>query len=276
MRAEVGEAVATQSQRVKVAESNSLAEIGEAEASAHATKGKNESAILIAKSNAERDMAMAEAERQATAAQKVSAAKALEEAYLAEEAKESARAKMEQAKRQADEVVEADIERQKAVIAAQAEAERQREIAKGEADAILAKLTATAKGTEELLAKQAYGFKKLVEAANGDTQSAIGYLMIDKLTDLAEIQTQAISNLSLDKVIVYDSGNGEGVGKFVKGLYGMMPMLNDFITSNGMNMPAALTQKEPMKIEADPDVEVEDDNVILSPSTEDDLTTSEE
>jgi len=276
MRAEVGEAVATQSQRVKVAESNSLAEIGEAEASAHATKGKNESAILIAKSNAERDMAMAEAERQATAAQKVSAAKALEEAYLAEEAKESARAKMEQAKRQADEVVEADIERQKAVIAAQAEAERQREIAKGEADAILAKLSATAKGTEELLAKQAYGFKKLVEAANGDTQSAIGYLMIDKLTDLAEIQTQAIKNLSLDKVIVYDSGNGEGVGKFVKGLYGMMPMLNDFITSNGMNMPAALTQKEPMKIEADPDVEEEVEELILTSPATDDLTTSEE
>ena len=227
--AQVGEAEAIKNQRIKIAESNSLAEIGEAESNAIATKGKNESAIQIAQSNAQRDMAMAEANRKATAARKVSSAKALEEAFLAEEAAEVARAKMQQAKREADEVVDADIERQKAVIAAQAEAERQREIALGEADAIYSKLSAQAKGTEELLTKQAEGFHKLIQAANGDPQSAIGYLMIDKLTELAEIQTKAIQNLGIDKVIVYDSGNGEGVGNFVKGIYGMMPMLNDFM-----------------------------------------------
>lgn len=270
-RAEVGEAVATKSQRVNVAESNSLAEIGEAEAfqkqrisiaeanskaeigeadaQAIATEGKNMANIKIATSNAQKDVEVAEAERRATAARKVAAAKAMEEAYIAEQSTETARGKMELAKKQADEVVDADIAKQKAVIAAQAEAERQRETAKGEADAILSKYNAQAEGQEALLTKQAEGFKRLVDAANGDPQSAIGYLLIDKLTELAKIQTEAIKDLEIDKVIVYDNGSGKSVGNFVQGLYGMMPQLNDFLEQSGMNLPEALVQKS--KIEAE-------------------------
>ncbi len=242
--ADIGEAEATQKQRVRTAEANSKAEIGEADARAIATEGKNTASIKIAASNATRDIEVAEAERRATAARKVAAAKALEEAYIAEKESEDARAKMELAKKQADEVVDADIEKQKAVIAAQAEAERQRETAKGEADALLAKYMAQAKGQEALLTKQAEGFQKLVEAAGGDPQSAIGYLMIDKLTELAQIQTSAIKELDIDKVVVYDNGSGQGVGNFVQGLYGMMPQLNDFLEQSGMSLPAALVQKK--------------------------------
>ena len=242
--AEIGEAEALQNQRIRVAEANSQAEIGEADANAVAVAGKNEASIKIANSNAQKDIEVSEAERKATAARKVAAAKALQEAYLAEESAEQARAKKELAKREADEVVEADIEKQKAVIAAQAEAERQREIAKGEADAVLAKYLAQAKGQEELLTKQAEGFQKLVDAAGGDPQSAIGYLMIDKLTELAEIQTSAIKELGIDKVVVYDSGSGTGVSNFVQGLYGMMPQLNDFLEQSGMSLPEALVSKK--------------------------------
>ncbi len=264
-RAEVGEAIAAQSQRIKVADSNSLAQIGEAEAdqkqririaeakskaeigeadaNALAIEGKNTANIKIATSNAERDIQIAEADRAATAAKKVAAAKALLEAYTAQKETEDARAKMELAKKQADEVVEATIAKQKAVINAQAEAERQREIAKGAADAILSKYMAQAKGQEALLKKQAEGFHDLVKAANGDPQSAIGYLMIDKLTELAKIQTSAIKDLDIDKVIVYDNGSGKGVGNFVQGLYSMMPQLNDFLNQSGMKLPEALVQK---------------------------------
>ena len=246
-QAEIGEAEARQNQRISVASANSKAEIGEAEANAIAAQGKNASAIKIAQSNAERDVAMAEAQRKATAARKVASAKALEESYLAEQTAEIARAKMEAAKKQADEVVEADIARQKAVIAAQAQAESRREIARGEADATLAHFSAQAKGMEELLKKQAEGFQKLVDAAGGDPQSAINYLMLDKLTELTEIQTSAIKELDIDKVVVYDSGNGQGVGNFVKGLYGMMPQLNDFLSQSGMTLPQALVQQEGTK-----------------------------
>lgn len=240
----IGEAEAKQDQRIKVSDANSRAEIGEAIAEANATDGKNTSAIKIANSNAARDIQIAEANRKSTAAQKVADAKAQEEAYQAQRTAEEARAMMEKAKMEADQVVSADIDKQKAVIAAQAEAEKQREIAKGEADAILSKLQAQAKGMEELLTKQAEGFDKLVQAANGDAKSAIGFLMVDKLTKLAEIQTSAIRDLEIDKVVVYDNGNGQGVGNFVQGLYSMMPQLNDFLNQSGMNLPDGLVKKE--------------------------------
>jgi flotillin len=241
-KAEIGEAKATQLQRIQTADANSKAEIGEAMSNAEATEGRNESAIKIANSNAARDIEMAEADRKATAARKVAQAKALREGYIAEQEAELARAAVEKAKKEADEVVEADIEKQKAIIAAQAEAEKQREIAKGQADAVLANYIAQAKGQEELLSKQAEGFKKLVQAANGDPQSAIGYLMIDKLTELAKIQTDAIKDLEIDKVVVYDNGQGTGVTNFVQGLYGMMPQLSDFLSQSGMNLPETLVK----------------------------------
>ena len=242
--AEIGEAEALQKQRINIAEANSKAEIGEANANAVAIEGKNNASIIIANSNAAKEIEVAEADRKSLAARKVAAAKAMEEAYVAEKKSEDARAQMELAKKQADEVVEADIEKQKAIIAAQAEAERQRETAKGEADALLAKYLAQAEGQEALLTKQAEGFKKLVEAANGNPESAIGYLMIDKLTELAKIQTGAIKDLDIDKVVVYDNGSGQGVTNFVQGLYGMMPQLNDFLEQSGMSLPEALVSKK--------------------------------
>ena len=239
-KAEIGEAQANQAQRIEVAAANSLAEVGEASYNANAAEGKNEAAIKVANSNAERDIQIAESERKATAARKVASAKALEEAYKAEEQAEVARGLKEKAKKEADEVVDATIEKQKAIIDASAEAEKQREIARGEADAILAKYMAEAQGQEALLKKQAEGFNELVKAAGGDPQSAIGYLMIDKLTEMARIQTSAIKDIGIDKVVVYDNGSGKGVGNFVQGLYGMMPQLNDFLKQSGMSLPDSL------------------------------------
>ncbi len=239
----IGEAEAKQDQRVKVSDANSRAEIGEAKADAAAIEGKNRSAIKIADSNTQREIQVAEMERESTAARKVAAAKALEESYKAEEIAERARAERDKAQRSADEVVAEQIEKEKAVIRAQAEAERQREIAKGEADAIVSKLSAQAQGMEELLTKQADGFQKLVQAAGGDPQSAINFLMIDKLAELTEIQTSAIKELDIDKVVVYDNGSGKGVSNFVQGLYGMMPQLNDFLAQSGMSLPEGLVKK---------------------------------
>jgi len=68
--------------------------------------------------------------------------------------------------------------------------------------------------------------------------------MIDKLTELAKIQTSAIQDLDIDKVVVYDNGSGQGVGNFVQGLYGMMPQLSDFLEQSGMSLPKALTEED--------------------------------
>ncbi len=244
-RAEIGEAEAQRERRIKVSEAESTAQIGEAAARAEATEGKNTSEVKIAESNAARDVAMAEASRRAEAARKVAQAKSREEAYKAEQSAEIARPATEKARMEAEQVVVADIEKQKAIIAAQAESERLREIARGEADAILLRYQAEAQGMEELLRKQADGFQKLVAAAGGDPQSAINYLMLDKLSELTRIQTEAIKDISIDKVVVYDCGNGKGVGNFVQGLYGMVPQLDDFLRQSGMRLPEALVKQEP-------------------------------
>ena len=69
------------------------------------------------------------------------------------------------------------------------------------------------------------------------------FLMIDKLAELTQIQTSAIKELDIDKVVVYDNGSGKGVSNFVQGLYGMMPQLNDFLSQSGMTLPDGLVKK---------------------------------
>jgi flotillin len=99
---ETGKADADKDTRVNVAAANALA-----------VKGENQSKIDIANSDAQRREKTAEAERLAVAAEKVQAAKALQEAYQSERDAELARAEKEKATRQADIVVAAEIEKQK-------------------------------------------------------------------------------------------------------------------------------------------------------------------
>ena len=95
-----------------------------AEANAAAVEGENNSQITIAMSEAIRREKEAEANKRAIAAEKVQQAKALEEAYHAEEEAEKARANREKATREADVIIPAEIEKRKAQIDADAEAEK--------------------------------------------------------------------------------------------------------------------------------------------------------
>ena len=195
---ETGKAMADKDTRVNVAA-----------ADADAVKGENSAKIEIANSDALRREKQAEAERLAVAAEKVQAAKALEEAYKSERDAELARAEREKATQQANIVVAAQIEKEKRIIEAEAEAEQLRRKAKGEADAIFAKMDAQARGTLEILAKQAEGFGQLVSAAGGDAQQAITMLITDKLPELVKTQVEAVKGINIDKVTVWDGGKGE-------------------------------------------------------------------
>ncbi len=238
----IGEANANRDKRIEVSSADASAKIGEAEAEANSIEGENDALILVAKSNAERQVKEAEALRLATAAEKIQAAKALEESYLAEKEAEQARAAKEQATKEADTIVNAEIERRKIEIDAEAEAERNRRIAKGEADAIFMMKEAEAKGQFEILSKQAEGFEAIVKAANGNTKDAVLMMIADKLEDLVEKQVEAIKNIKIDKVTVWEGGgNGEGEGnstsKFVSGLYKSVPPLSDLFNMAGMDLP---------------------------------------
>jgi flotillin len=234
---QIGKVEAERDTRIKSAEANSLA-----------VQGENQAKIQIANSEAERREKEAEALKKAMAAEKVQAAKALEEAYLAEQRAENARAELERASQNANVVVTAEIQKQRAIIEAQAEAEKIREKAKGEADAIFAKLEAEARGMYEILTKQAEGLDKIVKAAGNNPKDAVLLLISDKLPELVKMQTEAIKNIKIDKVTVWENGqNGSGknsTANFISGLYKAVPPLKDIFDMAGMDLPGYLGQNK--------------------------------
>ena len=237
----IGEALAQKDERVSVAEANS-----------QAIEGENTAKITVANSDALRREREAEALRRATAAEKVQTAKALEEAYAAEEAAERQRASREQASKEADIIVQAEIAKRKAEIDAEAEAERFRRMAKGEADAIFEKMQAQAKGINEILVKQAEGFKQIIGAADGDTNAAVRMMIADKMEDIVKVQVEAIKNLKIDKVTVWDSGNGKGessTANFLSGLMKSLPPMNELFDMAGMELPEYLGKDKQRELE---------------------------
>lgn len=227
---EIGQANAQKDQRIQVAAAN-----------ASAIDGENQAKIEVAQSEALRREREAEALRQATAAEAVQAAKAKQEAYIAQQSAEQTRAELEKATQTADVIVKAQISKQQAEIEAEAQAEVVRRKAKGEADAIFAKMEAEAKGNQEILTKQAEGMRKLVEAAGGDANAAVKLIVADKLEELISIQVEAIKNIKIDKITVWDTGAGaDGKGStanFLSGLMQSVPPLNDLFKQAGMSLP---------------------------------------
>jgi flotillin len=257
--AKIGEANANQNERVQTASAVALAKIGEAEAlkeeriktseaNARAIDGENTAKISIAESDALRREREAEAEKRAIASEKVQAAKALEEAYAAEKEAENARASRDKATKYADIVVPAEIAKSKVEIDAEAEAENIRRIAKGEADAIFLKAEAEAKGLYEVLTKQAAGLDEIVKAAGNDSQNAALLLIADKLPELVKTQAEAIKNIKIDKVTVWENGGGQdgktSTSNFISGMYKAVPPLQEMFNMAGMQLPDYLKGKE--------------------------------
>ncbi len=243
----IGKAEAQRDTRVKTSEANAIA-----------IQGENEAKIAIANSEALRREKEAESLRIAIAAEKVQQAKALEESYVAEQRAELARSERERSTQIANIVVPAEIAKQRAIIEAQAAAETIRENAKGEADAIYAKMEAEAKGLYEILTKQAEGYKEVVAAAGGDPNKAFQLLLIEKLPELVRTQVEAVKNIKIDKITVWDSGNGQNengnssTANFVSGMMKTVPPLNDLFNMAGLNLPSYLKgpdDQEPAKKE---------------------------
>jgi flotillin len=238
----VGEANARQEQRIQVAQAN-----------ATAVEGENKAQVTIANSTSEMRQRKAEAERVAMAAERVQAAKASEESYQAEKVAETARAERERATQTADIVVKTEIEKKKIEIEADAQAEKSRREARGQADATFATMEAQARGINEVLSKQALGFQKLVEAAGGEASKAATLLIVEKLPELVKTQVEAIKNLKIEKVVVWDSQTATGqssTANFLSSLIGSVPPLQNLFSLAGMQLPEILGK--PIHAEAVP------------------------
>jgi len=254
----IGEALANKEKRIQVAAADADANIGEADAqqkervnvaamNAKAVEGENTAKVTVANSDADRRKLEAEAQKIAITAEKINAALALEESYKAEKEAEISRAEREKASQLADTIVPAEIDKQKIEIEAEADAERIRRVAKGDADGIYFKMQAEAKGLFEVLTKQAEGFKKMVEAAGDESKDAAMLMIADKLPEIIKTQVEAIKNIQIDKVTVWETGNGgEGgssTANFMKGMMGAIPPLDELFKQAGLQLPEYLKGK---------------------------------
>ncbi len=234
---EIGEANAQKEKRVEIAKANSVA-----------IEGENMAKISIAESEAVKREKEAEALRRAVAAENIQRAEAARESCEAEKKAELARAEKRKAAEKADVIVPAEIAKEKAVLDSEAIAEKTRREAKGEADALYEKMSAEARGIEEILTKQAEGFSQIVKSAGGDANAAVKMMLVDKIETIVAMQVEAIKNIQIDKVTVWDSGSGadgsSSIANFMSSMINALPPLHEIVNMAGLNLPDYLGSKE--------------------------------
>jgi flotillin len=235
---EIGKTLAEKDRRVSVAAYH-----------AEAVKGENESKANIAVANATLAEKEAEASRRSQVAKQqaeteIQRARALAQAQLLE----------------AEQVVPQEIKKKQIQIEAEAAALSKVLIARGEAEAILAIKQAEAEGIQKLLDAKAKGYKQLVEACGEDAKSASTMLLIEKLEDIVKLQAEAIKNIKIDKITVWDSGNGasgdpakgSSTSNFISQFVKSLPALHDVASMAGLELPQYLgkisPEQEPAKI----------------------------
>jgi flotillin len=225
--AEKGKKSAMASQRIFVQQRES-----------EAVKGENMSQAEIANSNADLEVQKAASLQRAEVAKR-EAARAIQDAeYITR-----------MAELKAKEVAQQEINKTKLEIEAEGNAERVRREARGEADSILMKYEAEAEGLQKLLEAKALGYERLVKSCNGDTQAAASLLMIEKLEEIVKAQVEAISNMKIDKITVWDSGGsangGNTTADFVSGFIRTLPPLQEIARMAGIELPSYLGRIQP-------------------------------
>jgi len=248
-KGQTGVAERERDRRRAVAAAEANAVVGEKEAErdqrsmiaqfdAQAVEAESQNEAKKATYTADMEVAQAVARRKAQEADKVAdgAIRVAEE--LAQRDAEKARAEREQARLQAEVVVPANANKQSILIEADAERQKRIAIAQGQAEATLVRMQAEAKGTQTILDAKAIGYENLVKACNDSAQEASSFLIIEKLIDVANVQAQAIKDLPLEKVVVWDSGDGRGgLSDLGRRFMGVIPPMHELAKIAGLDLP---------------------------------------
>ncbi|HSC24790.1 MAG TPA: SPFH domain-containing protein [Candidatus Babeliales bacterium] len=227
---EIGKAEAEKERRIEVATYN-----------ADAVQGENEAKAKIANVNAQ----LLEQEADATRRGQIAEQNAYAEIYRA-------RSLAELQRLEAEEIVPKEIERRKIEIAASADATKRRIEAEGEAAAILHIKQAEAEGVRKVLLAKAEGYKLLIEACANNGQDAATMLMIEKLEEIAKLQVEAIKNIKIDKITVWDNGSsekGSSTANFLSSMIKSLPPLHEIASMSGVNLPSYLGDLQKDKTE---------------------------
>jgi len=250
---QTGVAERQRDQRVAVAAANASAEIGEAKANrdmrmqsaeleASAVSGETEASAKKASYRANQNVAEQEARNRAESASRQADGAIRVAQEVAQKLAEEAKAKREEARLNAEIIVPEQADRERILINADAQKEQSIRIAQGEATAKLAKMTAEGEGVKAILDGKAEGYRELIKACASSEQAA-SLLIVEKLKEVATIQAQAIQDLPIEKIFVWDSGNG-GEGSGLSGLggrlMGTLPPMQALAKQVGLELPEFL------------------------------------
>jgi flotillin len=103
-----------------------------------------------------------------------------------------------------------------------------------------------------VLESKAAGYQNLVKSCNGDARAVATLLMTEKIEQIVAMQVEAIKNIKIDKVTVWDSAGGNGDGgsstsNFLSSLVRSIPPLHDVAKMAGVELPnylGAMTEKK--------------------------------
>jgi len=242
--ATIGEAAANREQEIRVAQNVAESAKGQkqAEADRRIFVQQQEALAMDGENRAKADIANVNAElavKQAVALQRGEVARREAEVEI-----QKAQYKAEHERLTAEEVVRQEIDKKKVEIAAEAEAEKTRREAKGQADGILLKYQAEAEGVRLVLESKAAGYLSLVQGCNGDAKAVATLLMTEKIEEIVRLQVEAIRNIKIDKITVWDSAGGDKNGtttsNFLSGLIKSLPPLHDVAEMAGIELPKYL------------------------------------
>jgi len=248
----VGEAKARKAREVQTAiqeaeseegqkDANSKKRIAIAEFEAQAVEGENLSEAKVSEYNA------GLAEKRAEARQRSEVANANAEKQILEAEKSAELARLEKSQ-----IIQQEIAKRRREISAEAEAEEIRRVAKGDADAIKLKYEAEAQGLQQLLEAKAQGYQGILKACGGDAQAAATLLLLEKMEGLVEKQTDAMANLKIDKITVWEGGgsgkNGGATADFIRNFIGTLPPIHELAEQTGIKLPDFLGSIQPEEV----------------------------
>jgi flotillin len=221
--------------RVAVAEANATAVAGEAaaeaqkrvriaETNADAVKGETQAKAQVAESEATLAVTAAEARKRAETARAIADGQVAEATAKAREVAALAEARQIEASERARLEAPAKAAAATAIVAAEGQAQQVTIAAEADATAVRVKLEAEAEGQYALLSQRAKGLKELVQAA-GSPEQAFALLLVDMVPTLVEKAAEAVKGVTVEKVIVWDTGGGNGAGS------GVSRVTNDLVRS---------------------------------------------
>lgn len=220
-QAQQGEKVAEAQTRVLVQEQEAIAAAGENDSAAKVAESASARAIREAEATKASTIAKAEAERLSSDAQASATLARLRATEVVDVQIEKEKAELN-ATRDANLIaIAADAQSKQLLISSEAQKTSVELAAQAKAHAItleqealagaqLKMLEAKAEGERQLLKARADGLKAVVDACGGDATAASQLLVIEKLPELFSSMSSAVSGVKIDKLTVLQGGGTEG------------------------------------------------------------------